>query len=138
MSPLGLALASSSVAAPVLFGGVLLGVDVPLVGIAGGLAAHLGLVGLAVANPTWRAFGPAITACEGGVALTFDDGPDPVHTPRTLDLLREHGAVATFFVVGEMIAGRIDSCPYSIRFKRPLRAFSANVRYFSLPVTLCR
>jgi len=34
------------------------------------------------------------------IALTFDDGPDPVWTPRVLDLLRQHGAQATFFVVG--------------------------------------
>lgn len=34
------------------------------------------------------------------VALTFDDGPDPVDTPRLLDLLREKGVPATFFVVG--------------------------------------
>jgi cellulose synthase/poly-beta-1,6-N-acetylglucosamine synthase-like glycosyltransferase/peptidoglycan/xylan/chitin deacetylase (PgdA/CDA1 family) len=34
------------------------------------------------------------------IALTFDDGPDPVWTPRVLDLLRQHGAKATFFVVG--------------------------------------
>jgi peptidoglycan/xylan/chitin deacetylase (PgdA/CDA1 family) len=35
-----------------------------------------------------------------GVALTFDDGPHPDHTPRVLDLLAERGAKATFFVVG--------------------------------------
>jgi len=34
------------------------------------------------------------------VALTFDDGPDPVDTPRLLDLLREKNVKATFFVVG--------------------------------------
>lgn len=34
------------------------------------------------------------------IALTFDDGPDPVYTPRLLDLLRQYGAKATFFVVG--------------------------------------
>jgi len=34
------------------------------------------------------------------VALTFDDGPDPVDTPRLLDLLREKSVKATFFVVG--------------------------------------
>lgn len=34
-----------------------------------------------------------------GVALTFDDGPDPVWTPRVLDALRRAGARATFFVV---------------------------------------
>ncbi len=34
------------------------------------------------------------------VALTFDDGPDPAYTPQVLDLLKEHGAKATFFAVG--------------------------------------
>lgn len=35
------------------------------------------------------------------VALTFDDGPDPVFTSRLLDLLREKQLKATFFVVGQ-------------------------------------
>jgi peptidoglycan/xylan/chitin deacetylase (PgdA/CDA1 family) len=35
------------------------------------------------------------------IALTFDDGPDPVYTPKLLDLLKRNGARATFFVVGE-------------------------------------
>ncbi|MGO4471315.1 polysaccharide deacetylase family protein [Arthrobacter sp. M-10] len=34
------------------------------------------------------------------LALTFDDGPDPVWTPRILDVLRKHHVHATFFVVG--------------------------------------
>ena len=34
------------------------------------------------------------------VALTFDDGPDPAYTPRILDALARHGAVATFCMVG--------------------------------------
>ncbi|NBD26028.1 polysaccharide deacetylase family protein [Paenibacillus sp. T1] len=34
------------------------------------------------------------------IALTFDDGPDPVYTPRLLDLLKRYDAKATFFVVG--------------------------------------
>lgn len=33
--------------------------------------------------------------------LTFDDGPHPEHTPRLLDLLAEHDARATFFLIGE-------------------------------------
>jgi peptidoglycan/xylan/chitin deacetylase (PgdA/CDA1 family) len=44
--------------------------------------------------------GPA----HAGVCLTFDDGPDPEHTPRVLDALRDHGATATFFVIGELAA----------------------------------
>jgi len=34
------------------------------------------------------------------IALTFDDGPHPVHTAPLLDALAELGAPATFFVVG--------------------------------------
>ncbi|GGL86739.1 polysaccharide deacetylase familiy protein [Streptomyces fumigatiscleroticus] len=37
------------------------------------------------------------------VALTFDDGPDPVSTPRFLDLLDALGVRATFFVLGESV-----------------------------------
>ncbi|HZL34039.1 MAG TPA: glycosyltransferase [Tepidisphaeraceae bacterium] len=35
------------------------------------------------------------------VYLTFDDGPDPVQTPRVLDKLRELQVPATFFLVGK-------------------------------------
>lgn len=35
------------------------------------------------------------------VSLTFDDGPDEDETPRLLDALAEHGAQATFFILGE-------------------------------------
>ncbi|GFN33558.1 polysaccharide deacetylase family protein [Paenibacillus xylaniclasticus] len=34
------------------------------------------------------------------IALTFDDGPDPRYTPQLLDMLRQYGAKASFFVVG--------------------------------------
>jgi peptidoglycan/xylan/chitin deacetylase (PgdA/CDA1 family) len=37
------------------------------------------------------------------VALTFDDGPDPL-TPRYLDLLDDLGVPATFFLIGEHAA----------------------------------
>jgi cellulose synthase/poly-beta-1,6-N-acetylglucosamine synthase-like glycosyltransferase/peptidoglycan/xylan/chitin deacetylase (PgdA/CDA1 family) len=38
------------------------------------------------------------------LVLTFDDGPDPVWTPRILDELKEHHAHAVFFVSGTMTA----------------------------------
>jgi peptidoglycan/xylan/chitin deacetylase (PgdA/CDA1 family) len=38
-----------------------------------------------------------------GVALTFDDGPDPRGTPAVLDALARVQAVATFFVLGERV-----------------------------------
>ncbi len=34
------------------------------------------------------------------IALTFDDGPSPIHTPAILDYLAEEDIRATFFVVG--------------------------------------
>jgi peptidoglycan/xylan/chitin deacetylase (PgdA/CDA1 family)/outer membrane lipoprotein-sorting protein len=37
------------------------------------------------------------------VALTFDDGPDPLATPLLLEILRRFGAHATFFVIGEHV-----------------------------------
>jgi peptidoglycan/xylan/chitin deacetylase (PgdA/CDA1 family) len=37
------------------------------------------------------------------VALTFDDGPDPVHTPAILAILAEHRVTATFCLVGEQV-----------------------------------
>ena len=32
------------------------------------------------------------------VALTFDDGPHPRYTPQILDILKEYGVSATFFL----------------------------------------
>lgn len=34
------------------------------------------------------------------VALTFDDGPDNIFTPKILDILKENNIKATFFIVG--------------------------------------
>ncbi|BCL26438.1 bi-functional transferase/deacetylase [Streptomyces aurantiacus] len=42
------------------------------------------------------------------VALTFDGGPDPVWTPRLLDLLKQHRARATFFLLGSRAARHPD------------------------------
>jgi peptidoglycan-N-acetylglucosamine deacetylase len=51
-------------------------------------------------------FGPA--KCKGEesralIALTFDDGPDPKATAETLEILRNHGAKATFFCIGKNV-----------------------------------
>jgi peptidoglycan-N-acetylglucosamine deacetylase len=37
------------------------------------------------------------------VALTFDDGPDPLTTPELLRLLKQYRATATFFVTGHRV-----------------------------------
>jgi len=67
-----------------------------------------GLLGIgwarATFSPNSQGFGRVGTHCDGaGVWLTIDDGPDPDTTPRLLDLLDEHGAKATFFVIGQKV-----------------------------------
>ncbi len=42
------------------------------------------------------------------VVLSFDDGPHPVYTPQILDVLREEGVHAVFFVLGEWAAAHPD------------------------------
>lgn len=37
------------------------------------------------------------------IALTFDDGPEQIITPRILEILKEEGVVATFFVLGTQV-----------------------------------
>jgi peptidoglycan/xylan/chitin deacetylase (PgdA/CDA1 family) len=36
----------------------------------------------------------------GKIAITFDDGPHPEHTPRILDVLRQENVKAAFFCIG--------------------------------------
>lgn len=45
------------------------------------------------------------TGGEAVVALTFDDGPWEDSTAKILDILRDNGAAATFFTVGNRIVG---------------------------------
>jgi peptidoglycan/xylan/chitin deacetylase (PgdA/CDA1 family) len=44
---------------------------------------------------------PAIPRNANAIALTLDDGPDPLVTPQVLDLLDAHRVRATFFLIGE-------------------------------------
>lgn len=37
------------------------------------------------------------------VALTFDDGPHPEHTPRLLDILKDRKVTATFYLIGRSV-----------------------------------
>ena len=37
------------------------------------------------------------------IALTFDDGPNPIWTPQILSVLAKYGAPATFFLIGENV-----------------------------------
>ncbi len=42
------------------------------------------------------------------IALTIDDGPDPVYTPQVLRLLRKYQVTATFSMIGRQVA----ACPH--------------------------
>lgn len=62
---------------------------------------------VAIADGAAQSSFTVVTAVQTGrpaLALTFDDGPHPRHTPRLLDMLREHGAKATFFLIGQRVA----------------------------------
>ncbi len=70
------------------------------------LALLVGYFGLIIVGVLWlglRVFADAVTrgpAGARGVALTFDDGPDPVFTPQVLDALDGAKVRATFFLIG--------------------------------------
>lgn len=76
--------------------------------VASGLAL-VAVVGIGSARPGWQLFGPSIVrGLPGrGVALTFDDGPDPASTTRLLDALAQANASATFF----LLADRVEAHP---------------------------
>lgn len=50
-----------------------------------------------------RLFGIGVSQSSSGemqLALTFDDGPDPIYTNELLDVLKEYNVKASFFIVG--------------------------------------
>ena len=65
----------------------------------------VGLREVANAN-SFQLFGDAVARVPSAgpvVALTFDDGPHPIHTPTVLDVLERHGVKATFFMLGRNV-----------------------------------
>jgi peptidoglycan/xylan/chitin deacetylase (PgdA/CDA1 family) len=75
----------------------------PVYGAAGGVCAVAGIFAWAAMAPSAQLFGPTLrhTGNVSTLALTFDDGPNPAITPRLLDLLEQHKARATFFLIGK-------------------------------------
>jgi peptidoglycan/xylan/chitin deacetylase (PgdA/CDA1 family) len=76
-----------------------------LLGAGAAVAAGWSLPALApIVPPVAAALGiPTRTAVPSGVAITFDDGPDPLGTPAVLDALAAAQARATFFLIGEQV-----------------------------------
>jgi peptidoglycan/xylan/chitin deacetylase (PgdA/CDA1 family) len=73
------------------------------------LMSHLMVLVMVVMLPRSRLLGPnmmrlpASAALRGEVALTLDDGPDPIVTPQVLDLLDQYGAKASFFCIANKV-----------------------------------
>jgi peptidoglycan/xylan/chitin deacetylase (PgdA/CDA1 family) len=60
-------------------------------------------------GPNWTRL-PAAAMARNEIALTIDDGPDPLVTPQVLDVLDRYAAQATFFCIGEKAARYPDLC----------------------------
>ncbi|WP_229370738.1 polysaccharide deacetylase family protein [Umezawaea beigongshangensis] len=58
------------------------------------------LLGASLMAPAATAAPRDAAACNGYVALTYDDGPNPSSTPALLNALQAAGAKATFFTLG--------------------------------------
>jgi peptidoglycan-N-acetylglucosamine deacetylase len=69
------------------------------------LTGLAGLTAFGAVHPRAQLFGPTLTHTGAAkkLALTFDDGPNLSITPRLLELLEQHNAKATFFVVGKFV-----------------------------------
>jgi peptidoglycan/xylan/chitin deacetylase (PgdA/CDA1 family) len=66
------------------------------------LAGVSALTAYGAVYPRAQLFGPTTcrTASSRTLAITFDDGPNPVITPKLLDLLDRYNARSTFFLIG--------------------------------------
>jgi peptidoglycan-N-acetylglucosamine deacetylase len=72
----------------------------------GAAAAAIGAAGFAIFHSQWptsQLYGATICRSRSGerkIALTYDDGPNPVHTPQLMKLFEQYNARATFFLIG--------------------------------------
>ena len=66
------------------------------------LAGISALTAYGAVYPRAQLFGPTTcrTTSPRTLAITFDDGPNPVITPKLLDLLDRYSARSTFFLIG--------------------------------------
>ena len=73
-------------------------------------AAAISYAGYATMAPESQLYGRTLThgSDPGQMALTYDDGPNDPHTLRLLELLAEHKATATFFLIGQYVRRRPD------------------------------
>lgn len=65
-------------------------------------------------GPNWTRL-PAAARARNEIALTIDDGPDPIVTLQVLDMLDDYAIKATFFCIGEKAARYPDLCRDIVR-----------------------
>lgn len=83
-------------------------------------------------GPNWTRL-PAAATARHEIALTIDDGPDPLVTPQVLALLDQYAATATFFCIGARAALHPDLCRDIVRRGHAVENHSQLHRhYFSL------
>lgn len=106
---------------------------------AGAILANHALLTFSGLWPSSRLLGPNWTrlpddaVARGEVAITIDDGPDPVVTPAVLDLLDHYGATATFFCIGDRAVSHPDLCRDIVRRGHAVENHSMTHRHhFSL------
>ncbi len=80
-------------------------------------------------GPNWTRL-PAAAASRHEIALTIDDGPDPVVTPQVLALLDRYDVRATFFCIGEKAARYPDLCRDIVRRGHTIENHSQHHRHY--------
>ena len=79
-------------------------------------------------GPNWTRL-PAAATARNEIALTIDDGPDPLVTPQVLDILERYAAQATFFCVGEKAAQYPNLCREIVRRGHAIENHSQHHRH---------
>ncbi len=72
---------------------------------------------------------PAKAAARGEIAITIDDGPDPVVTPAVLYVLDSYKARATFFCIGERALRHPELCREIVRRGHTIENHSQHHRF---------
>lgn len=80
-------------------------------------------------GPNWTRL-PAAACARSEIALTIDDGPDPVVTPQILGILDRYAVHATFFCIGEKAAQYPDLCREIVRRGHAVENHSQHHRYY--------
>lgn len=76
--------------------------------LASGAIATAGYLAYHAYSPTSQLFGATLPRCPNprDLALTYDDGPNDVHTERLLEILARHEVKASFFLIGRFVKMR--------------------------------